>query len=84
VSRQTIYRRNESFVHRTVGEKEILVPVRRSGGDLSSIYLLNAVGSVIWNRLSEACNREDLVSQIVGEFDVENKVAEAELMEFSC
>jgi hypothetical protein len=76
------YRRNPDFVHRHVGDEEILVPVSRSGSDLSSIYLLNSVGSSVWHQLSEPKTGHQLLDAIEQEFEVDRETAEADLTVF--
>lgn len=77
-----ILQRNPDFVHRKVGDEEVLVPVRRVGADLSSLYLLNPVASAIWGMLERPCTEEDLSGMMVTEFEVERSVAEADLARF--
>lgn len=75
----TRYGRNAGFVHREVGGEEILVPVRRAGGDLSSIYLLSPVGSTIWRCLARSRTSVEIVAAIVEEFEVDPEIAASDL-----
>ena len=76
------YRRNPDFVHRRVGDEEILVPVRRNGADLSSIFLLNEVGAAIWRHLAEPRTSDQLLREILREFDIDSETAAADLASF--
>jgi len=78
----TAISRNPDFVHRNVGGEELLVPVRRTGADLSCIYLLDEVGSVIWRALDRPRTGEELVDAMTAEFDVDRRTASADLLQF--
>jgi hypothetical protein len=47
------FQRTEAFVARAIGGETVLVPIRRQIGDLESIYTLNDVATVIWERLAQ-------------------------------
>ena len=79
---QTAISRNPDFVHRNVGGEQLLVPVRRAGADLSCIYLLDVVGSVIWETLEQPRTGEQLVDAVTAEFDVDRETASADLLQF--
>lgn len=46
------YRRTEEFVGRAIAGETVLVPIRQQIGDLESIYTLNEVATLIWERLA--------------------------------
>ena len=67
-------------VSRRIGEEMVLVPVRQNVGDLESIYTLNSVGALLWERLEEAQTVENLAAAVAAEFEVmlEQAAADAE------
>lgn len=73
------YGRNPDFVFRRVGEEEILVPVRKVGADVSSVYLLNEVGAEIWARLETPSTREEILDHVTDTFEVDRETAAADL-----
>ena len=60
----------------------VLVPVRQNVGDLESIYTLNAVGALLWERLAEAQTPENLAAAVATEFEVTPAEASADAETF--
>ena len=76
------YCRSPDFVHRRVAQEEILVPVRRSGADLSSLYLLNATAAELWTLLAEPRSESEMIASLTASFDVEAETARDDLRGF--
>jgi hypothetical protein len=62
--------RSKNVVQRSIGGEFILVPVVARGPDLESIFRLNRVGSFIWESLDGTRNGEQIVSEVVERFNV--------------
>ena len=72
-----------SFVTRQVAGETLIVPVSGSVADLESIFVLNEVGSCLWNLLLRSpVSVDDLVQAVVAEFDVKADVAAADVTAF--
>lgn len=50
--------------------------------DSGFYFGINGVGSVIWQHLSTAISLEDLVSNLMEEFNVDKQTCESDTMEF--
>ncbi len=76
------YRRNETIATRTIGDEFILVPVKGELARLQQVFVLNAVGAFIWDRLDGAENLEELRNELGTVFDVDPDRAERDLLEY--
>lgn len=76
------FKKHPDIVSRKIADEVILVPIRRNVGDLESIYTLNEVGAFIWELIDGKRKVKDIRKMIVEEFDVDEKKAEKDLIEF--
>ena len=72
----------KELVKRDVAGDTILVPVGKTVYDSNGLFILNELGSFLWDRLEEAENEEALLAAILEEYEVAREVAEADLKEF--
>lgn len=76
------FEKDSSIVYRKIADEVILVPIRRSVGDLESIYTLNDVGARIWELIDGKKQVNWIRDIIIEEFEVSEEEAEADLIEF--
>ena len=76
------YCRVKEMVFRRLGEEMILVPIRKGIGDFNSFYVLNELGSFLWNQLAEPKKAEDLLEAILEKFEVSTDEARNDLQPF--
>lgn len=76
------YGKNPHIVSRLIGDEFILVPVRHDVADLESIYTLTGTGLRIWELMDERLTGHELRERIVEEFEVGDKEAEEDLVQF--
>jgi hypothetical protein len=79
---EKIYQRSEDFVFRRIEGETILVPIRGNVSDLDCIYSLNPVGALVWERLDGKADLRVIRKAITAEYDVGQRRAEADLLEF--
>jgi len=77
-----VFRKNENFVFRQIDDETILVPIKDNLGDMGSIYNLNEVGAFIWERFDGQKTIGDIKDRIVKEFEISEKEAQQDLIEF--
>jgi hypothetical protein len=80
VVQQTDDRR--SFVTRHIAGETLIVPVTRHVMDLESIYVLNPVGSRIWELLRSPTTADRIAEIVAGEFAVSPQAAADDVVEF--
>ena len=76
------FERNENFVFRRIGDETILVPIKKNVGDMGSIYNLNQVGALVWERLDGEKPLSRIKNMILEAFNVSPEEAEEDLCEF--
>lgn len=75
-----IYHKSLDIVSRKIVDEVILVPIRRRGDDVDSLYTLNEVGARIWESIDGTRPVREIRDLIVAEFDVTGTQAEADLL----
>jgi Coenzyme PQQ synthesis protein D (PqqD) len=76
------YVRSESVVSRVIAGETLIIPVRKSVGDLASIYSLNLIASTIWNAIAKPCSQPEIVKQIKAEFETASAQVEHDVDAF--
>ena len=71
-----------SFVTREIGGETLIVPVTGHVMELESIYVLNSVGSRIWELLRSPTTTDQIVAIVAGEFAVSPQDAAIDTAEF--
>jgi hypothetical protein len=71
-----------SFVTREIGGETLIVPVTGHVMDLESIYVLNPVGSRIWELLRTPNTADHIADVVADEFAVSPQDAAADTAEF--
>jgi hypothetical protein len=82
------YLHNQSFcpdpdtVIRTIAGETILVPIRNNIGDLSSIFVLNEIGTFVWSMIEQCITFEEMLNSVIRDYDVSDQEAGVDLVEF--
>lgn len=71
----------EYILREVVGEY-VLVPVGETALAFNGIISLNEVGACIWKQLEKNSTREEILAQILEEFEVSGEEAAQDLEEF--
>src|SRR6202163_4004952 len=72
----------QSFVTRQIAGETLIVPVTGHVMDLESIYVLNPVGSRIWELLGSPTTAERIAEIVASEFAVSPEHAADDVVEF--
>ena len=67
------------FVLSNVAGEHILIPTGDSNGQLNGTVILSDVAAFIWEKLQNPVSREDLLTAVREEYDVEEAVAAKDL-----
>lgn len=73
---------NKNLVKRDIAGDTILVPVGKTVYDANGLFVLNELGSFLWDRLPEAETEEELLQAVLGEYEVTEDVARKDLRIF--
>ncbi len=77
-----VFRTIGEFVARRIGEETVLVPVRGAKADLDAVYTLNAVGSLIWQRLDGRTPLGAIVQEVCSAFEIDHATALNDVLAF--
>ena len=73
---------NKELVKRDIAGDTILVPVGKTVYDSNGLFILNELGSFLWERLEAAETEKELLDAILAEYDVTEDVAQKDLSAF--
>lgn len=76
------FAKESSIVSRKIAGEFILVPIRRTAGDIDHIYAINEVAGRIWELIDSTRQIRDIRDIIVEEYDVLPEDVERDLVEF--
>ena len=69
----------DGFILRDLAGEYVLAPAGKQIRDFRGVAVMNELSAFIWNRLREDISRQDLLSAILGEYDVDEATAAADL-----
>ena len=78
----TIFRKKEDVVTRSIAGETILVPIRDNLADMQGIYTLNPVAEYIWQQLDGKQNLQNIARGVSESFDVTPPEAGDDMVEF--
>lgn len=70
------------FVLREIAGEVILVPVGQTALDFNGIITLNQTGVEIWKGLQEEKSREQILEELLEQFEVSRETAQADMETF--
>ena len=73
--------KDQNLVTRIVAGETIIVPIRSGVSDLENIYVLNEVGSRVWQLLDEAASVSQVVDAVCSEYEVSPEQAACDIGE---
>ena len=76
------YKAMQGFVKRNIAGEILLVPVGATTRDFNGMIMLNDTGEYLWELLSEARSREELVTEMEKEFEATVEEIGADVDEF--
>lgn len=69
----------QGFVLRNISGEHIVMPIGKNIAAFDGTIVLSEVAAFIWEKLVEGCSRQELLQDILSEFDVDSPRAEADL-----
>ena len=71
-----------NFILKKIAGSHVVVPVRQRAVDFSGILKLTESGAFLWKRLEKGCAREELISALLAEYEVDEASAAADVDRF--
>jgi hypothetical protein len=78
----TVYKKKDGVVTRTIAGETILVPVYGDIANMQKIFSVDPVAAFIWEHINGEKTCHEILTMIIEEFDVEMNVAKADLEDF--
>ncbi|HOI25613.1 MAG TPA: PqqD family protein [Caldisericia bacterium] len=72
----------DGFMLREIAGNWVVVPIGQRVVDFNGLMTLNESGVLLWKKLEHGASREELISSILDEYDVETAIAENDVDEF--
>lgn len=79
---KSILSQSDSVVTRKTGNEYVLVPITNNIADMNSVYTLNETGAFIWEQIDGKRSVEDIITELVKEYDINKKTAESDVFSF--
>ena len=76
---KSILSRSPSIVTRKTGNEYVLIPVANNIADMTSVFTLNDTGAFIWEQINGERNVEEIIVSLTAEYDIDKKIAEADV-----
>ena len=72
----------EGFVLRKVADTYVVVAVGAEAKKHNVMITLNETGALLWKKLSEGAENDDLVNAILDEYDIDRETAQKDVTRF--
>jgi methyltransferase-like protein len=79
---KTIFSHSKSIVTTKTGNEYVLVPVANNIADMNSVYTLNETGAFIWEHINGKNSVEDIINEMMVEYEVDSVTASNDLFSF--
>jgi hypothetical protein len=79
---KSILSHSKSVVTTKTGNEYVLVPVANNIADMNSMYTLNETGAFIWEHIDGNNSVEDIINELIKEYEVDRTTASADVFTF--
>ena len=76
------FQANPDFVIRKIANEFILIPTGKTALKLHGMVALSESGQLLWNKLKQECTEEDLIEALLEEYDIDQKTARKDVLDF--
>lgn len=73
---------NTDFIFRQVADEYLLVPVGDAALNIKGLIAMSESGGLLYRRLQEGCDRDDLIQTLLAEYNVSAEQAGRDVDEF--
>lgn len=77
-----IYSLKGNYVLRQIAGEYLAVPISNEAGDDANIVILNPVSQIIWGKLENGSDFNEILNAVTEEFDVSDEEATNDIKEF--
>lgn len=72
----------EGFLLRNVAGNNVVVPIGQATLDFNGMMSLNETGAFIFSKMLDGTTREQLIEDLISEYEVEREIAEKDVDDF--
>lgn len=72
----------EGYILRQVAGNSIVIAVGEEALNFNGIITINGAGAFLWEKLSSETTKEELVSAMLAEYDIDEETAKKDITEF--
>lgn len=72
----------DGFVLREIGPQTVAVPVGKRTSEIHGVVSLTESGALLWNKLTEGAEKEELVSLLLEIYDIDEVTASRDVDDF--
>ena len=72
----------KQLIKRTIGDDTVLIPVGKTVLESNGLFMLNELGSFIWDILPKVENEEEICQAVLAEYDASAQQVAADVSEF--
>lgn len=72
----------KEFVMREIADDYVIIPIGATALEFSGLATVNEVGAFLWKLLQKEVTFEELVAKVLEEYEVDEKEAKADILEF--
>lgn len=77
-----VFQHTENLVVKEIGDEKVLIPLRSNVADMEQIYTLNETAAFIWEKMDGNSNLDEIIRNLVEEYDVDYETARADVEDF--
>ena len=77
-----VYSLKDTYVLRQIAGEYLAVPISNAAGDDANIVILNPVSQIIWGKLDNGADFNEILNAVTEEFDVSDEEATNDIKEF--
>ena len=75
-------RASKDFILRQIADEYILVPIGQAAARFNGLISTNEIGHFIFQALAQETTEDQVVNQIIAEYDVDRTTAQTDLRDF--
>lgn len=72
----------DNFLLRQVAHTWVVMPIGQEMVDFNGMITLNETGALLWQKLEDGADLEELTTALTGEYDISSEQAKADAKEF--
>jgi len=72
----------DGYILRNIADEWIIVPIGDKIHDFNGLMVVNETGSFLWKKLLGDCSKEELLSGLINEYEVDINTAEEDIDAF--